>query len=384
MTAQRAVCSACGSADVRPLPELPDQSMLSDGRIIPAALRRRACLACGLAAHAEPPSSEATKRFFDSSYDLYAHPPGNRFERERQRHYAEWIASLIGPERPTSIFEIGCGNGSLLLELRDLWPSASFSGLEPAAAAARHAQQAGFDVNQGFLESTVVPAKASDLVLSVNVVEHAAEPVRFLEFLRSCMAQSGRGIVICPDGDLPSTELLIFDHLHSFSGDALSRLVAAAGLMLVSQTKAPAGLAGFQAAVVTRDGTSAPGPARTAQSAAALFDARRDFLLGWQQLDDLLVARAAGIAELVCFGAGECAQLLRAYAPRLWRKVTAFAVDGGAGFFDGRPVLNYGALKPATGKTFLPAVRRELHSTICQRLRSDGHDVLVWNDLLPA
>src|SRR5262245_51696097 len=222
MTTPAATCEACGSADVRPLPALAGQSMLSDGRVVPLPLRRIACRNCGLAAHAEPPSAETTSRFFDGGYDLYAHPPGNRFERERQRRYAKWLSSLVGSARPASVFEIGCGNGSLLLELRGLWPSASLAGLEPASAAARHAREAGFDVMQGFLESSARPAAAADLVLSVNVIEHSPEPIRFLRFFRDCMAGLGRGIIICPDGDVPSAELLIFDHLHSFSAAALS------------------------------------------------------------------------------------------------------------------------------------------------------------------
>jgi len=285
---------------------------------------------------------------------------------------------------PRTVFEIGCGNGSLLIELQSIWPSASFAGVEPAAVAAGHARQAGFAVAQGFLESGTGPENAADLVLSVNVLEHASDPARFLQYFRDRMAASGRGIIICPDGDLPSSELLIFDHLHSFTEGALSRFIAAAGLKLIRHAKAPAGLAGFQAAVVQRDGPIDPIPAGATRSALSLFDARSRFLLAWRALDDLLAARGADAAELICFGIGECAQLLRAYAPRLWTKVTAFTVDAGTGFFDGRPVLDYAALRPAPGRIILPAVRHDLHPAIYQRLRNDGHEFVAWNDLLPA
>lgn len=378
------ICPACGSTDIRLLPELAGKSMLSDGRFVPLALRRHACCACGLAAHAAPPSAETTRTFFASGYDLYAHPAGNKFEQDRQRRYAAWISCLGDSSRPETVFEIGCGNGSLLMALRSIWPSASFAGLEPAAVAANHARQAGFAVAQGFLESSTGPENAADLVLSVNVMEHTSDPARFLRYFRDRMTASGRGIIICPDGDLPSSELLIFDHLHSFTGAALSRFIVAAGLKLIRQAKAPAGLAGFQAAVVERDGPVDPITAGGPESALALFDARSRFLLTWQRLDGLLTARAADAAELVCFGTGECAQLLRAYAPRLWTKVVAFTVDAGAGFFDGRPVLDYAALGPAPGRIILPAVRQDLHSAIYQRLRIDGHEFVAWNDLLPA
>ena len=51
MASQNAVCPACGSDDMRPLPELANRSMISDGRIVPVAfaplclLRLRACRA---------------------------------------------------------------------------------------------------------------------------------------------------------------------------------------------------------------------------------------------------------------------------------------------------------------------------------------------------
>ena len=127
----------------------------------------------------------------------------------------------------------------------------------------------------------------------------------------------------------------------------------AADLKLIRHSRAPAGLAGFQAAVVERNGHAGPNAAGVTKSALALFEARRQFLLAWQQLNDLLLARVVKAAELVCFGTGECAQLLRAYAPRLRAKVTAFTVDADTGFFDGRPVLHYAALRPVSGRIIL-------------------------------
>jgi len=366
------------------LPELAGRSMLSDGRIVPYPLRRHACGACGLAAHVESPSDEAVRETFAEGYDLYAHPPGDRFENERQRRYADWIKSLAGPVAPSSVFEVGCGNGSLLMQLRSIWPSASFAGIEPAAAAAKHAKDAGFAVTCGFLESCDHPNLAADIALSVNVLEHSADPIRFLRVLRDSIAPSGKGIIICPDGDSPSTELLIFDHLQSLTGMALARLCAAARLRVVGQAKAPAGLGAFQAAAVETNGEVGSMPETNSDLAMRLIEARSRFLFAWQRLDGRLLERAGGSAELLCFGTGECAQLLRAYAPRIWQKVVAFAIDGGAGFFDGRPVLDYSSLRPTAGRAILPAIRHDLHRAIYQRLKNDGHEFVAWNDLLPA
>ncbi len=378
------ICTVCGSGDLRLLPVPARQSMLSDGRVANLALRRHACADCGLAAHVDPPSAEATRAMFAGGYDLYAHPAGDPFEGERQRHYAGWIHGLAGPVSRERVLDIGCGNGSLLMALRALWPAASFAGIEPVEAAAVHARQAGFAISRGFLEPGTVARNAADIVIAVNVAEHASDPLLFLRSFRDCLAPSGRGILICPDGDTPSVELLVFDHLHSFTAAALARVCAAAGLGILRHSKSPAGLPGFQAAVVERSGGGSQEPAIDPGSALRLVEARRAFLLAWQRLDDRLQERAAGAPELVCFGTGECARLLRAYAPGLWRKIAAFTIDGGTGSFDGRPVTDYASLKPAAGRAVLPAVRHEAQGAICQRLRDDGHAVLAWDDLLPA
>ena len=109
--------------------------------------------------------------------------------------YAAWISSLAGSNGPQTVFEIGCGNGSLFMELQAIWPSASFVGLEPAAAAGNHARQAGFAVTQGFFKSGSGPT--ADLVLSVNVLEHSSDTRHFLEYFRDRIAVSGRGILVC-------------------------------------------------------------------------------------------------------------------------------------------------------------------------------------------
>jgi SAM-dependent methyltransferase len=376
-------CPACGG-DLHALPELPQQSMLSDGRIVPDALRRIACTTCGLAMLLDPPGDAAAHRIFAADYDLYAHAPGNTYERERQRRYADWIRDIAATLPHGRVFEVGCGNASLLAELRELWPEANFAGIEPAPAAVPYARQAGFVVQQGFLESGELASAPADLVLSVNVIEHTPDPVRFLRAFGDCMTGSGRGIVICPDGDTPSAELLIRDHLYSLSEAALRRFCDAAGLGVAGRWKSPPGLHGFQAVLVQRP-AGGPAPVSDPPTAAAtLFEARKALLSRWQLLDARLEQRTAGIAEIGCFGIGEAAQLLRAYAPGLWRKFALFTVDGGDGQLDDRPVLDYAALKPVAGRAFLLAVRAELQEIIGRRLKGDGHETVAWADLVLA
>lgn len=341
-------------------------------------------MACGLAVLVDPPSATAVQTTFAAGYELYAHPPDGKYERERQRRYADWICGIAAGLPRGSVFEVGCGNASLLVALRESWPETAFAGIEPAPAAAQYARQAGFAVRQGFLESGEPPSAPADLVIAVNVIEHTPDPVRFLRAFADCMDGSGKGIVICPDGDTTSAELLVYDHLYSMTEAALRRFCDAAGLGVIGQWRSPPGLHGFQAILVGRHSRGQAPMVVDPAAAARLFDSRRAFLLGWRQLDARLQERIAGIAEIACFGIGEAAQLLRAYAPGLWRKFGLFAVDGGDGLLDGRPVLDYAALKPVAGRAFLPAVRAELQDIIGRRLKGDGHETVAWADLVLA
>ena len=124
-------CISCGASNWLDLPSLP-QAMLSDGRAVQIPLARSACAECGLARHTAALTGESLERIFNQDYGLYAHAPGAGFERERQHVYANWLLDLLGDTPVTSLFEAGCGNGSLLQELRRQRPAWRLSGVEPA------------------------------------------------------------------------------------------------------------------------------------------------------------------------------------------------------------------------------------------------------------
>jgi SAM-dependent methyltransferase len=367
-------CLVCGAARWLPLPEpQPARSILSDLRVIGAGLDKAGCLSCGMVRR----RSQAAWSF-DATYDLYDHPPAWPREDARQSAYASWIAAVLDDE-PSSILDVGCGNGSLLLAFRRRWPGAGLHGVDPASRSIVHARDAGVHASTGTLADVGTPA---DLVVSVNVIEHVTDPVGFLREAGGRATTAGQIVIVCPDGSRPSSELLFADHLWSFTPDHLAALVRQAGMTVAARAGAPPGLGAFQ---LIRAVPTAPGPDATVSTPAAgdLLDAKRDYLLAWSRLDEILLERAGEAAELICFGIGEAAGLLRAYAPRTWARVTACVADEPEceRFGD----LHVRAWAGAHAhQTILLGVRPSIHPALATRLEGAAGRVVRWDDIVAA
>ena len=350
--------------------------MASDLREIDAPLRKETCERCGLVRTA----GGQRALHFGEGYTLYAHAPAQgSAERTRQARYANWIASMA-PASPAAVLDAGCGNGSLLLALRERWPAARLYGCDPSRDSVRHGQTAGLTLWASTIAG--VPAEVrADLIVTVNVIEHILDPLSFLRELRARVVAGGRLIVTCPDGARPDVELLVSDHVHSFTAPHLEILLARAGWTPRLAVVAPAAIGAFQAVVADAAPPVTPGMIPVPDT--GLLDRRRRFFERWNALDTALLARA-GNGRLACFGTGEAAALLRAYAPKTWRRVytcTADEIGSGADGL-GLPVTPLGAL-PSTG-TLLLGVRAQDQRAVEARLRERFDRVVAWYDLVEA
>lgn len=350
--------------------------MLSDGRRITAPLEKLHCDVCGLIRHALPPSQSQIEAIFGRDYVLHTRLVNNAYENVRQNRYAEWIIDLLRERDVGSIFEVGAGTGSLMLELQRRSPTWTFKGVEPVAAAA--AQAAGkLNIQVGLLRDVDVGQLHVNVVLSVNVIEHVHDPIAFLQQSRAALVEGGCVVIICPDGDRPTTELLIYDHIHSFTSCAVGKIAHRAGFDVVSRQTAPAALGAFHAFVLIPGET----PVKPTASIGELYQNRARLLEHWQQLDELLLYRIGECSKLWAFGLGENAQLLRAYAPRTWKRVGGLLADE-SGFFDGRPITTYKSTKLEAGSKVLLTVRPDVQADLARRIESDGVNVIRWDDLM--
>lgn len=318
---------------------------------------------------------------FAEGYSLYAHRPGGSVERRRQSGYAQWLMNALGAFQLDRIFEVGCGNGSLLLELGAILPRAELRGIDPSAESVRFAREAGLNVHCGFGEGIDEPVDWADLAFAVNVIEHATDPGMFMTSLLSRVRPKGRALIVCPDGDVPSSELLIFDHLFTFTTKAMVTLAGRLGAAILHTETAPHSLGAFRMFVLGRNGAQM----RIDESAVAVLQARREeYLLAWERLDSALGARTRSTSNLTCFGTGETAALLRAYAPETWRCISRFTLDEPTiQSMDGRPVVSLHQVMPGNDTVILLAVRPRDQDRVHTRLSTNFRSVIRWDDLVP-
>lgn len=358
-------CVCCGGEDFAALPNPhAARSMASDFRVVAEPLNKHECVTCGAIAR-----GKSTRIEFDGDYTLYAHAPGTGPELGRQRRYAQWVSTLS--TQPRSLFEAGSGNGSLLLALAGVWPGTTLTGVEPASGAAASACAAGLAVANSALHAVEVPT--SEVALAINVIEHVDDPVGFVRALAS--HASDGVIIIAPDGSRPSVELLIADHQHSFTPATMRMILECAELDVIEHVEAPSELGVFFA-TLARKPHGRHGERRITQSAAP---DRRGYLNAWKNLEASLLERLGTELEVGCFGAGEAAALLRAYAPSAWSRVNACFVDTPQDTSFGDLAIHGMQHAP---RTLLLGVRPQSQHAVSQRLESAGHRVIRWDDIV--
>ena len=126
---------------------------------------------------------------------------------------------------PRRVVEIGCGDGSLLLELAEVWPDATFDGFELSPPAIEIARGRGIP-RAGRLEAydgERVPAEdgAYDLAVLSHVLEHVPDPA---PLLREAARVARRVLVEVPLEDNRSAarpakraEAARIGHLHALN-----------------------------------------------------------------------------------------------------------------------------------------------------------------------
>lgn len=364
-----ASCYLCGWAKLTALPLLP-QSMLSDGRVVDTPLAKLSCERCGAVMHVTPPDPTEVQSWYATDYSLPAAAPGA--DRDRARRYRRLIEPLLAIGA-RDVLEIGAGSGALMLEMSEALPGAELLGVEPASAG-DIALSDRVRLRRGDI-SAVPDIQAFDVAITVNVIEHTTDPVSFLLEISQRLRPGGEIIVICPDGDTPNVELLFTDHIHSLSSAAMQQIAHAAGLSITGSGPAGANIGDFRYYVL-RSGRQAP-----PHLASDLAVPRSEYLRRWQLLDEALAVRAPK-GELLAFGAGQMAALLRAYAPATWSRVSAMTLDAPAEAWSlDKPILAYPDIPNSAN--VLVAAAPASQQKIATRLKADGHLPICFDDMIP-
>ncbi|MGY0572841.1 class I SAM-dependent methyltransferase [Bradyrhizobium sp. RDM12] len=353
--------------------------MLSDGRVIPRALAKMSCLTCGSTFHASSTAEADIRAIYDDGYTLASTAP--KSDAARARAYGDWIRTEFNPAK--AVLEIGCGSGALLSELLRIWPDTHACGLDPALPTTAGSQQ-NIRLVRGFVDDVPSGAGPFDLIVAVNVIEHTIDPSAFLRSLRDHLAPNGRIVIICPEGHSPNVELLFFDHLYSLTREGLRICGRRAGLQAERQMSAPSNIGDFQMLVFTGQTDDRDTPPANDTDPARLRSERRSYLESWRMLDQFLLERSRSAVDLLSFGAGQTAALLRAYAPQTWARVASLVLDDPTEAWNlGRPVASYRDAVQNPGGSALIATTPHVQQAVAKRLKRDGFHPVTWNELIP-
>ncbi len=204
------------------------------------------CATCGLMRTNPRPTPNAIGSYYPDDYGPYL---GTRVQATRP-YVANWFRRLVGPlvrriveldagalpVMPEGLMlEIGCASGAFMHRM--VGQGWRVQGIEFSPKAAKAAQELGYSVHVGPLETAATPDEPFDLIVGWMVLEHLHEPVLCLQKLRD-WAKAGAWLVI----SVPNAGALSFrcfknlwydahlpNHLYHFTPKTLSNVLKAGG-----------------------------------------------------------------------------------------------------------------------------------------------------------
>ncbi|KWT84060.1 class I SAM-dependent methyltransferase [Candidatus Magnetominusculus xianensis] len=198
------------------------------------------CPSCGCKPVRFRPTTESLQRFYSSTYwyeyqQVHKCPTvEERFEGDmldRVPLYLNWLRGLHPP--PCKVLEIGSGNGRLLFELKQA--GYDCTGVEmDKNLAALVTNKTGVTVVHGSFPPGNDPIY--DLIVIIDVLEHAPDQINFVQNVKSRLSSSGKVLVHCPVLDTLEASIQFrhmfnpLSHLWIHTSESFSKLWLEAGL----------------------------------------------------------------------------------------------------------------------------------------------------------
>lgn len=166
------------------------------------------------------------------------------------------------------ILDVGCGNGELLIALREARPDLELFGLDwHFPSTTRQALESkGIQLIESALETAELPPVPFDLIILLQLIEHLWEPEKSLSQLIAALSDGGRLLIETPNTDGWDRKLFSEGawggyyfprHLNLYNFERLGSLLRKAGMVVETQRSLPAPLIwvySFQAAIQARFG----------------------------------------------------------------------------------------------------------------------------------
>ena len=176
---------------------------------------------------------ELTRR----NLDYYARLDAGRADYWRYmaapRFRARVIRDEIARHQPSSVIDLGCGDGGLLAAMRGAVPGATLAGIDlsqPQIETNRKAMPE-IDWYAGDIESSdlVLPQQFAAITAS-EVIEHLVDPARFLRSIHRLAAPAALLVLSTQSGRVGETEKHV-GHIRHFTREDMSALLSQNGWM---------------------------------------------------------------------------------------------------------------------------------------------------------
>jgi SAM-dependent methyltransferase len=138
---------------------------------------------------------------------------------------------------PSSLVDIGCGDGSFLKHAKD--KISMTVGIEPSVRFSTLAIQQGYDVINDYVSSSAkVTENFFDTFISRQVFEHLSDPLDVLLGIKAMLNQNAIGLIEVPNGYRSMLKKRFYDffpdHLNYYSVNSLVALATAAGFNVIN------------------------------------------------------------------------------------------------------------------------------------------------------
>ena len=166
---------------------------------------------------------------------------------EGVRRYGQ-ISRRVAALAPDRMLDVGCGDGRLAREIKQVLPGVAVHGCDLSVAALNRAEgldrRYAVDLNVDRLPE---PDGSLDLVVASEVIEHVIDPGRAIAEFHRVLRPGGHVLITVPNvafwrfrlealrGGVPSVTADA-RHLHSFNAALLNGLVAREGFEIVTVT----------------------------------------------------------------------------------------------------------------------------------------------------
>ena len=382
----QATCHVCGLNHWLDLPDpTPGRSVTTAGRIIDESLGKAQCIGCGFVQriHAQ---FLGLADYYEQDYARYYDRPGTaHFHAARYRVFAEWMRSVLKLRTPSTILDVGCGQGWTMEAMKALYPQARLEGLEPSHHNSEVARQKGFPVHTCRVSDAAMPQGPYDLVYSNNVLQHTASARSFITSLKAMIGQDGVIVITCPDGSIPNIEILWADQNFSFLPEHLICLCQDIGFGTISWFASPSSASVPPAQMLFLSKTPAAHKSTDVPPANRneIYQSRCNYLTSFRKIDDHISSRAENCERVFNFGASYWSSVLAAYCPAYWQQVSACLVDYTDHFENGfldKAVLPLNSIQPTDTDAIVLGTSPRTHHTLNEKLVPSWQQVISWDN----